>query len=74
MRIKTFPMFIKIAGQRIAIIGDGEEAAAKLRRLMKTDAEISLFSPALRRDAMLRCELDHCTASGGSRGDGQCRR
>ncbi|MDW3204359.1 MAG: NAD(P)-dependent oxidoreductase [Alphaproteobacteria bacterium] len=42
--MKTFPMFIKTTGQRVAIVGNSEAAAAKLRLLLKTDAAIVLFA------------------------------
>ncbi len=48
--MKTFPMFIKTTGQRVAIVGNSEAAAAKLRLLLKTDAAIVLFAPDLDPD------------------------
>jgi uroporphyrin-III C-methyltransferase/precorrin-2 dehydrogenase/sirohydrochlorin ferrochelatase len=42
--MKTFPMFLKMAGRRVIIIGGGEEAAQKTRLMMKTQAEIVLIT------------------------------
>ncbi|TPE53632.1 siroheme synthase CysG [Amaricoccus solimangrovi] len=45
--MKTFPMFLKMAGRRVVILGGGEEAARKARLMLKTEAEIVLCAPAL---------------------------
>lgn len=38
--MKTFPMFLKVAGRRIVICGGGEQAAQKCRLALKTEAQI----------------------------------
>lgn len=38
--MKTFPMFLMMAGRRIVIVGGGEQAAQKCRLALKTEAEI----------------------------------
>ncbi len=45
--MKTFPMFLQMAGRRVVIMGGGEQAAQKARLILKTDAEISVWAPAL---------------------------
>ncbi len=45
--MKTFPMFLKMAGRRIVIIGGGEQAAQKARLATKTEAELVLVAPVL---------------------------
>ena len=40
--MKAFPMFIRTTGRRVVILGDGEQAAQKLRLILKTDADIVL--------------------------------
>ena len=45
--MKTFPMFLKMAGRRVVILGGGEQAAQKARLMLKTEAEIVLCAPAL---------------------------
>ena len=40
-----FPVFIKMQGQRIVVSGAGETAVAKLRLLLKTTAQIDVYSP-----------------------------
>lgn len=45
--MKTFPMFLKMAGRRVVIIGGGEQAAQKARLMLKTEAQLALVAPAL---------------------------
>lgn len=42
--MRHFPVFLKVQDRRILVSGGGETAIAKLRLLMKTDAEIVVFS------------------------------
>lgn len=37
---RWFPLFLNLAGQRVLVIGDGEVAARKTRRLLQFDADI----------------------------------
>ena len=45
--MKTFPMFLTMAGRRVVIVGGGEQAAQKCRLILKTQAEITLLAPEL---------------------------
>ncbi|EEB83829.1 siroheme synthase CysG [Roseobacter sp. GAI101] len=45
--MKTFPMFIQMAGRRVVIVGGAEQAAQKVRLMLKTDAHITVISDAL---------------------------
>lgn len=45
--MKTLPLFLKTTGQRIAIVGGGEQATQKFRLARKTDANISIYTPTL---------------------------
>ncbi len=45
--MKTFPMFLKMAGRRVVILGGGEQAAQKTRLMLKTEATIHVFAPVL---------------------------
>lgn len=45
--MKTFPMFLQMAGRRVVIAGGGEQAAQKTRLMLKTEAEIVVLAPAL---------------------------
>ena len=45
--MKTFPMFLKVAGRPIVIIGGGEQAAQKARLALKTEAELVIVAPEL---------------------------
>lgn len=38
--MKAFPMFIRTTGRRVVIVGGGEQAAQKMRLLLKTDATL----------------------------------
>lgn len=50
-RLAVFPAFHKVAGRRVVVVGGGAEAAAKIRLLSETEAEIVVFAPALGREA-----------------------
>lgn len=54
--MKTFPMFLKMSGRRVVIIGGGEQAAQKLRLMLKTEAEIVLVATQL--NAELQVAID----------------
>ena len=41
--MKHFPIFLAVAGKRIVVSGGGEAAIAKLRLLMKTEAQDHRF-------------------------------
>ena len=45
--MKSFPMFIKMSGRRVVIVGGGEQAAQKARLILKTEAEIVVVWPEL---------------------------
>lgn len=45
--MKTFPMFLKMAGRRVVILGGGEQAAQKTRLMLKTEAEIVIVAETL---------------------------
>ncbi len=47
-RLQAFPIFLKVEGRRVVIVGDGEEALAKARLLAQSSADIVVVaaSPA----------------------------
>jgi len=45
--MQTFPMFLKMKGNRVLILGGGEQAAQKVRLVMKTEADILVVSETL---------------------------
>ncbi len=45
--MKTFPMFLQMAGRRVVIVGGGEQAAQKARLILKTEAEVEIWAPSL---------------------------
>ena len=67
--MKTFPMFLKMAGRRVVIFGGGEQAAQKVRLMLKTEAEIVVVAPALEPElATLAASGRVVPASGGAAG------
>ncbi|MEL7467733.1 MAG: NAD(P)-dependent oxidoreductase [Pseudomonadota bacterium] len=65
--MKTFPMFLKVAGRRVVIVGGGEQAAQKARLVLKTEADLVLVAPEL--DPELRDLIETgraCLADGAS--------
>ncbi|MCL4105045.1 UNVERIFIED_CONTAM: hypothetical protein GTU68_018752 [Idotea baltica] len=45
--MKTFPMFLQMAGRKVVIVGGQEQAAQKTRLILKTEAEIVIHAPSL---------------------------
>ncbi|MEO1540755.1 MAG: siroheme synthase CysG [Pseudomonadota bacterium] len=45
--MKTFPMFLQMAGRRVVVFGGGEQAAQKTRLMLKTEAEIVIVADTL---------------------------
>ena len=49
--MKAFPLFLTVQARSLVVFGGGEEAAAKLRLLLKTEAQViavaSAFVPAV---------------------------
>ena len=43
--MQHFPIFLRLAGRHVVVSGAGQVAEAKLRLLLKTDAEITVFGP-----------------------------
>lgn len=48
-KLAVFPAFHKVDGRTVLIVGGGEAAAAKLRLLGETSADLKVFAPALDR-------------------------
>ncbi|WP_138468934.1 bifunctional precorrin-2 dehydrogenase/sirohydrochlorin ferrochelatase [Poseidonocella sp. HB161398] len=61
--MKTFPMFLQVAGRTVLILGGGEQAAQKCRLLLKTEARITVQA------AELDPELSELAARGRIRHD-----
>ncbi|MEO1681088.1 MAG: siroheme synthase CysG [Pseudomonadota bacterium] len=45
--MKTFPMFLRMEGREVVIVGGGEEAAQKARLILKTEARLTLVAETL---------------------------
>ena len=45
-RLSVFPAFHKVSGRPVLVVGDGDEALAKVRLLLETDAAIRLVAPS----------------------------
>jgi uroporphyrin-III C-methyltransferase/precorrin-2 dehydrogenase/sirohydrochlorin ferrochelatase len=48
-KLAVFPAFHKVAGRRVVVVGGGEAAAARIRLLSETAAEVVVFAPTLER-------------------------
>ena len=49
-KLAVFPAFHKVAGRRVVVVGGGPEAAAKIRLLGETKAEIVVFAATLAKE------------------------
>ena len=56
--MKTFPMFLQMAGRRVVIMGGGEQASQKARLILKTEATVEMWA------LTLVAELSALAASG----------
>ena len=56
--MQYFPMFLKMAGRRVVVVGGGEIAARKVRLILKTEASIVVAADGLDD------ELESLTAAG----------
>lgn len=64
--MKTFPMFLQMAGRRVVIFGGGEQAAQKTRLMLKTDAQVCVYAPDLDdelQDLADRGKITHVTGA-----------
>ncbi len=64
--MKTFPMFLQMAGRRVVIFGGGEQAAQKTRLMLKTEAQIDIYAPDLDaelQDLSERGKIHHHTGA-----------
>ncbi len=55
-KLDVFPCFMKVAGKPVIIVGGGEEAAAKLRLLSETSAQLVVIAPQI--DASMGAALE----------------
>src|SRR5262245_30077254 len=49
-KLSVFPAFHKVTGRRVLVVGGGAEAAAKIRLLSETNAQILVYAAALDRE------------------------
>ena len=45
--MSLFPMFVKLAGRRVVVVGGGEIAAGKMEALLGAEAKVVVVSPAV---------------------------
>jgi uroporphyrin-III C-methyltransferase / precorrin-2 dehydrogenase / sirohydrochlorin ferrochelatase len=43
--LSVFPVFLKLAGRRVVVVGGGPVAASKLRALLDADAQVTVIAP-----------------------------
>jgi uroporphyrin-III C-methyltransferase/precorrin-2 dehydrogenase/sirohydrochlorin ferrochelatase len=55
--MKTFPMFLRMTGRRLIVVGGGEQAAQKVRLAQKTEADIIVVAPE--PEAEFQGQADH---------------
>lgn len=64
--LDVFPAFFNVASKRVVIVGGGDEAAAKLRLLSETKAQLEVVSPEISKfmaDAILLSKANHVARS-----------
>ena len=77
--MRHYPIFLSLSGARVVVAGGGEIALAKLRLLMKTEADIHVYAPEAREEIAGWAEagkpVPRCRRGAtGLRGDGdRCR-
>ena len=49
-KLAVFPAFHKVAGRRVVVVGGGPAAAAKIRLLAETEAELVVFAAVLSKE------------------------
>jgi siroheme synthase-like protein len=45
--VSVFPIFLKLAGRRVLVVGGGPVAASKLRALLDADARVTVVAPEI---------------------------
>ena len=73
-KLAVFPAFHKVAGRRVVVVGGGHEAAAKIRLLSETKAEIVVFARALDKETGVDLIAAHADWRGGLAGRRRYRR
>jgi uroporphyrin-III C-methyltransferase/precorrin-2 dehydrogenase/sirohydrochlorin ferrochelatase len=47
-----YPVFLRLAGKRVVLVGGGQVAAAKLPALLATGAEVAVIAPVVKREVV----------------------
>ena len=50
--MQHFPIFLRLSGKRVVVSGAGQVAVAKLRLLLKTEAQLAVFGPEPDREIL----------------------
>ncbi|MFK7868368.1 MAG: siroheme synthase CysG [Roseobacter sp.] len=64
--MKTFPMFLQMAGHRVVIAGGGEQAAQKTRLMLKTEARIHVLADDLEPELQALADSGRITQQRGA--------
>lgn len=59
--LDVFPAFFKVSGKRVIIVGGGDEAAAKLRLLSETTAELEVYADSINPAMELAIQISGAT-------------
>ena len=59
--MQHFPIFVNTVGLRVALVGGGDAALAKLRLLLKTEANIDVFAPHVSEEILKLVGRDKVT-------------
>ncbi len=54
--MSIFPVFLKLAGRRVLVVGGGPVAAGKLRALLDAEADVTVVAPDV-VDAILQAAV-----------------
>lgn len=59
--MQSFPMFMRLSGRRVIVVGGGEQAAQKARLMLKTEAQLQLAAPVLEAELQAMVQSGRAT-------------
>ena len=64
--MKYFPIFLNVKNQHVAVVGGSDAAIAKLRLLLKTEGQITLYDESPAPKIMISADAGLWPCTGGS--------